>query len=488
MSDSATTSRPGFGPRLLALVPETAIAAVLVALMVNEAWMFATLGIDIEGDVGNAIRLGFETIVWLAVAHLIQRWLRVCFWEGWAESRTGLPVPRLLVDMSGVVIYLAALTMILSHVFGLSVSGLLTTSSIMIAVVGFALRYLISDVFTGVALGAEQPFKIGDWIELDDGTVGKVQQMNWRATRILTKRNILVVIPNSQLATRHFRNFSAPDEVFRDEFSIVLDYSVQANRVERLFLSSVQQVPELAAVARRPEVRIGAFHPHGAEWILRFWLPDYDSFWRLKYKLMRTIYRNLQFSGMRVPGERMDIRALKRQAKDRDIDFLNGVDLFEALTEEELQTIDAKMDRRMFKKDDPVVSQGEPGQSLFILREGIMAIYVTGEDGREIRVNQIGPGAFFGEMSLLTGATRRATVVPEVDSIGFEITKETLEPILQKRPELIEVLSEALAERDLQTKRAFESKSNGDAEARKESLTKEFVRSIRHFFDLSLHH
>ncbi len=487
MANNDSGSTGGLGARVVSLVPETAVAACLLWLMLNEPWLIGLLKLDSATEIGRAALLGFETVVWLALAHCVQRWLRVLFWEWWVGRRSGVPVPRLLVDITGVVIYLIALILILSHVYGLSVSGILTTSSIIIAVIGFALRYLISDVFTGVALGAEQPFKIGDWIEIEDGTIGQVQQMNWRATRILTKSEVLIVIPNSQLATRHFRNYSAPEEIFRDEFSIVLDYSVQAQRVERLFLSSVQQVSELASVPRKPQVRIGAFHPHGAEWILRYWLPNYDKLWALKYRLMRTVYRNLQFSGIRVPGERVDLNTVRRGA-DRDIDFLNGVDLFAALTEEELRVIDASMDRRSFKKDAPVVSQGEPGESLFILREGIMAVYVTGGDGREMRVNQIGPGAFFGEMSLLTGAARRATVVPEVDSIGFEITKETLEPILKSRPELVEFLSEALADRDLQVKRAFESKGVGGGDDQKDSLTREFVRSIRHFFDLHRHH
>lgn len=492
-ADAKMTDRGGRSGRsligdIVQILPPAALTAALVIVAVYDRELVDFLGITVSGDLGTGLIQLVETLAWFTAAYTVQRALRILFWEDWVSVRRGVPVPRLLIDMTGVAIYLATLTTVLAQVFGFSVTGLLTTSSIMIAVIGFALRNMISDVFTGVALGAEQPFTIGDWIELEDGTVGIVRQMNWRATSIVTRDEIMVVIPNSQLATRHFRNFSTPERFFRDETTVVLDYGVPALRAERLLLSAVWQVDEIMAVPRKPEVRIDGFQENGVRWLLRYWLPDYNHLWRLRYEVRRRILSNLRYSGVQVPGERIDIRNLGRKAEAQDIDFLHNVDLFAALNEDDFKEINDKMERRFFHKGEAVVRQGEPGQSLFVLREGLMNVFVTGEDENQTRVGQLGAGAFFGEMSLLTGAPRRATVIPEVDSIGFKITKETLEPILQRRPELIEQLSEALAERKLTTEQVLSSEDRRETQDQKASMTRDFVRSIRQFFDLHLHH
>lgn len=461
-----------------------ALACLLLVLVLEETSLIRAFGLEPGDDDAMSAGMAVETLFWVFAAFTVVRWLDLLFWQGYVQKRTGVPVPKLLVDVTSVVVYLAALIVILSFVFDLPVTGLLTTSSIVIAVVGFALRNMISDVFTGVALGVERPFRIGDWIQLQDGKVGRVAMMNWRATRMVTRDEVTVVIPNSQLATEFFSNYSTPEPFFRDEITIVLDYAVTGWRVERLLLSAVLQVLESVELPREPKVRIDTFLAHGIRWELRYWVPDYLERERIRYQVQRNILRNLHFSGIRVPGERIELHTLPREQPQEDIDFLHAIELFAPLTDDELHAIEAKMERRLFRKGDPVVREGEEGSSLFIVKEGSLNVYVEGKDGVETQVNHLAPGSFFGEMSLLTGAPRGATVVPETDTVGFEITKEVLEDIIQARPELAEQLSETLAERQLRTRQAMAELDANTAEQRRRSMATEFLSGMMNFFRL----
>lgn len=474
--------RKTYGP--IALIWPLAVTVIAMVAAVESDGLARAVGLEF----GQTESLWLYRIV-LALfggvaAFTLQRWLRVLFWNGLIAKRAGVRPPALLVDMTGALIYLGALILILSFVFNLPVTGLLTTSSIVIAVIGFALRTMISDLFTGIALGVERPFRIGDWVELHDGTVGRVIDMNWRATRLLTKEEITVVVSNSELAAGTFKNYSSPERFFRDEVEILLDYSVTAWRVERLLKSAVWSVPAVVEVPRELEVRIKEFTENGILWQIRFWVPDYDIMNGLRYEVQRAILRNLHFAGVRVPGQKMELRSLPKQPPQKDIDFLHAIELLAPLTDEEILVINEHMSQKLFRRGTPVVSQGEAGSSLFVVKEGMLSVYVSGEDGRETRVGSLSPGSFFGEMSLLTGAPRGASVVPEVDSLGFEITKDTLAPIIKNRPELAERLSVTLAERQMRTKAAFAALDSGSSTERRANLAQEMLGGIKRFFGI----
>ena len=173
--------------------------------------------------------------------------------------------------------------------------------------IGFALRNLISDVFTGIALGLERPLKIGDWIEFDQGEPGRIVEINWRSSRLVTADEISVVVPNSQLATAAFRNYSTPQKYWRDKFDIVLPYDVTYRQAERILLSAVAQVPNSANVPRKPDVLIGDYLERGTTWRLRYWVPDYSRLAVTRYEIKRNVLRNLYYAGIEVPHTQMDV-------------------------------------------------------------------------------------------------------------------------------------------------------------------------------------
>ncbi|WP_425405578.1 mechanosensitive ion channel family protein [Hwanghaeella sp.] len=428
--------------------------------------------------------------LFIAGAMTVNFALRHYFWHGWVEARAETQVPSLLVDISAFAVWVAGLIATLSIVFDVSVSAFVTTSGIVIAVIGFALRYMISDVFTGIALGLERPINIGDWVQLEDGTLGKVVEINWRATKLITKEQTGVVVPNTFLATHPFTNFNWPEDYFRAEFDIVLDYEVTSHQAERILLSAVTQVEDSTALPRQPDVRIKDYTPRGIKWQVRYWVPSHEDLDRIRYQVKRNILRNLHFAGLRVPHEKLDLLNSKESAdlpsaSVRDVMFLRDVHLFDSMNDEELQKLRNRMRERLCIQGEAIVRQGEEGDSLFLLREGYLDVFIDNDDGDRIMVGHLLPGMFFGEMSLLTGARRAATVIPSVDAIVFQISKEDIRSFLEESQDLVRQLSLALAERQMMNDRKLtEGVTEQEIERVRQTAADRLFQKIQGYFGL----
>jgi small-conductance mechanosensitive channel len=147
---------------------------------------------------------------------------RVLWWTHLAWSLIGIvriivldrrpTEARLLQDLMVAVVYVGVALSILAFVFGAPIGTLVATSGVVAVIFGLALQNTLGDVFSGIALTLGRPFAIGDWIQLGDGTEGRVVENNWRSTQLLTGAHNVVVLPNSVLAKVGLTNLTRPDE------------------------------------------------------------------------------------------------------------------------------------------------------------------------------------------------------------------------------------------------------------------------------------
>ncbi len=381
-----------------------------------------------------------------SAAIIVHQLIYLIVWQMLVPHWTGNSVPKLLAQMTLMLLLVIAVSIIMVRVYEVPLSGVLTTSGLFIAIIGFALRNMISDLFTGIALGIERPFSVGDWIQVPDGTVGAVVEMNWRSTRLITREEITVVIPNSELAISTFKNFSKPERAWRDEFDILLHQSVSTHQAERILLSAVNQVPEIVAVGKPPEIRIDKYTENGIVWQVRFWVPDYQQMSRLRYDVQRAISRNMHYAGLTIPAEQVQVSE-PVTSEDATFDLLRRVDLLRSLTDSEISQLQGSMSESLILEKNNVVVEGDHGDSLFIVKEGLMKVSIDGGSGSFV-VAHLLPGSFFGEMSLFTGDPRGATVTAQVDSLVLEISKTSFEPIIRARSEIAELLSETIEVRN----------------------------------------
>jgi potassium efflux system protein len=130
-----------------------------------------------------------------------------------------------------------------------------------------------------------------------------------------------------------------------------------------------------------------------------------------------------------------------------------------------------------------IVRQGEAGDSLFIIVEGVVNVQVRLEDNNVIEVARLGAGSFFGEMALLTGQDRTATVIALNETYVFEIIKADILPLLQRQPEASKLISKVLTERQLMTKSKMGNLLQ-DPQIERDVIYKRMLRGIRDFFGL----
>ncbi len=185
------------------------------------------------------------------------------------------PVPKVLLDLFRVFLYALAILVALSLFFRQDLSGILTGSGLVLAVLGFAIRNVVADTLSGIALGIEAPFRIGDWVRIETLAQGRVQEIGWRTTRLVTRDSTYVILPNSQISRQRITNFSAPRKEYRDhaELTLPVDLPVaEAKALMRQALSAAESIVE----GKPPEVEVVRYGPQGISYRVKYWVPQYD--------------------------------------------------------------------------------------------------------------------------------------------------------------------------------------------------------------------
>jgi branched-chain amino acid transport system substrate-binding protein len=187
-------------------------------------------------------------------------------------------------------------------------------------------------------------------------------------------------------------------------------------------------------------------------------------------------------------------RGVKERGDDaaKPLTLLHEVEIFRPLSEVAKLYLSQRMRRKTYAAGDTIVHQGDEGNSLFIVVEGVVSVRVNVKGSAAIsettEVARLGSGNFFGEMALLTGADRTATVVSMTETVLFEITKADIAPVMAKQPAISELFSKVLTQRRLRTSSKLSLVQQlKDAAQRKEeedTLRERIRNQIQHFFGL----
>ncbi|MEK0084246.1 mechanosensitive ion channel family protein [Benzoatithermus flavus] len=425
------------------------LGLLLVLLVARTALPGFSSGLDRTLGEGAAALLDrtLWAATWLATAFLLVRALDVCVWQ-----RRTPHLPRLLTDLVAALVWIAAGLVVVGRLTEMPLAGILTTSGVAVAVLGFALRDMLASLFAGLALNLERPYRIGDWLEITPGTVGQVVEVGWLTTRLLTQDGVGLVVPNAQLATRGFSNFDHEGGVWRDQVTVTLAYDVSPARAERILLAAAATVPAAHRTGRQPDARIVALGESGVTWTLRYWLQSYAERTEARHEVQAAILRHLYRAGLEPAHRRLDLfhtrlRPPAFEHRGRLDVLLARSDLFGLLDETDLRLLAAAARRRHVPAGEAVVRQGEPGSSLFVVVEGVLDVTIDRGQGPSRWVRLLAAGDMFGEYSLLTGEPRSATVCARTESLLFEITKADLLPVLERSPELARAMSRILTAR-----------------------------------------
>lgn len=466
------------------------LLVLAVAFHVQAPALVAWLGLGAEQ--GRLVEQVAATALWLAATYAGVTLLTALL-DAAAARRTGHRLPRLVTDLVALVIWIVAGIGIASQVFAQPVGGLIATSSVVFAVVGFAMRDTIASIVAAIAINVERPYRLDDWISLPDGGAGRIEEIGWFTTRAVTRDRVQVILPNTELATRVHRNFGAAGWYWRDSVYLRLDAGLPPARVAAVLEAALLDVEVLRQrpPERRADVVVDEVTLDGTVWRLRYWLDDYADAIELKDRVLCAALRHLHHAGLPLARPVREISEVTLPPPGRDdrrppVEQLAKSELFASLDPDQLAALAGKAEVLRLGPGATVIEAGAEGRSLFVIGEGLVDVLVDGPGDGQHLVSTLGPGSYFGEFALLCGEPRSATVRTLCTSRLFEIDRDALAPILQADPKLAERLSDILERRRSGTRRALEARrGNGAAEPGRERRGNDLVATMRRLFGLA---
>lgn len=323
----------------------------------------------------TARALGAAAIV--VAAWTIARVIDAVIWQALLPRRSCHASPRLAHTMT-TVLWLTAGSVLASTLYYDGVSAtLLTTSSVVLAIIGFAVRGVIADIFYGVVIAFERPFQINDWLRMPDGRDGLVIEMGWWSTRLLTREEFTLIVPNSKLASGLFFSLRKPEPFLRAATRVRFSEDIDPDQAERILISAAKAVQASAQLPREPEARITDISADGIEFEFRFWTPDRLARGDVRMEIQKNILRNIRVADLRLPrrpretrvGEITEDRAATAEAA---LDWISAIAVFAPRSHDERQMLADQAARTHLDPGAELLKEGEAGDSLFVVLEGVL--------------------------------------------------------------------------------------------------------------------
>jgi small-conductance mechanosensitive channel/CRP-like cAMP-binding protein len=432
--------------------------------------------------------LAFETLCVVGLANVIV--FRILL------PRIGWSPPRILVDLITAVSVIVAFIVVGTRA-GFSVAGLITTSAVLTAVVGFSLQDTLGNIMGGLALQMDNSVRIGDWISLGkDQPQGKVTEIRWRYTAIETRAWETIIIPNGILMKSQVviagRRQGVTVPRWRRSVDFYVDFrtppTVVIETVGRAFLTD--PIPRMAAEPA-PHVLFHGVKDSFAHYVVRYWLddlafddlPDSDVRTRLFYALTRAgIPLSIPAAAVFLTSEssERDERKLTEGSAQR-LRAIEQVDLFKELSEDMRGQLADQLAHAPFARGEAVTHEGAYEDGLYMIVRG-EAVVRIGRDGMAKDVATLGPGQVFGEMSLMTGEARAATVIAATDLECYRVDKSAFNTLLRQHPEIAEQVAEVLATRRMALDAARDE--IGEPSQKLRAAKQDLLGRIRGFFGL----
>ncbi len=443
-----------FLSRLLkARLPFGLIGSMILTLLVSQGLLF-WLSNNTLPTLNNAQRNVWLTVTFLLGLSTILRAIKWTLLE-LLVNRRSVKIPPFLLDISEWFIMLFVILLTIRLVFGVELTGLLVTSTVASAIIGLALQDTLGNLISGISLQIEAPFSADDWVEID-GIEGIIVRQNWRTLTLLTREDHRVMLTNSTVAESKIINYSRPTNRQIQTVYLTLSESYSPNLVKRTLVEAVTGLEE---VILHPRLRshVVSMQDGCVTYGLSYWLDDYSDKVVMRDKVLTRAWFTLHRAGIHIPDPTGDYKVslvpekasqLALEARqERLFDMMNSLHWLDVLSESQLRQLASRTAVSTYTSGEQLVKQGDPGDSLFIINKGAVSVYVRSADGRSVYANQLNAGDFFGEMSLLTGEARSASIRANEETEVIIIDKEAFATVLTQDPTILERFVTALERR-----------------------------------------
>jgi small-conductance mechanosensitive channel len=461
----------------------------LIVLLISRYWGLSLL----EGhfspktieEIGHVIMVA----VVIATTLFIDGLIRYYYWHRYLHRRRNLEAPALIQDLLTIALFLFGLSIGLWWQEGFSFTGFITASGATAIVLGIALQTVIQDLFSGLSINLDGSYALGDWLtvytdQMPEPIYGRVTHITWRSTFMALDDGRRLMVPNHMVTANPVMNHSRPADAKRLFVEVGVDGRMPAERVLDMLLGEAFKAVRRPGLARTPEptVILTRLTADAMFYEVRFYYyPDQIEPSAAKSVVLFALQDVIIQNRMPQPVTQIELS----RTPDFDLVFdatevrraLHHATLFANVLNEEQSAELARLSRRVeFVRGSNLVQQNDPGDSMFIILEGAARVSVLGQNNDPREVAVLAAGDVVGEMSLMTGDPRNATVTAMTRLRVLEITKSPIEVLLKASPELLQRFSHVLA------KRAQERQAIADRTIQVAAVEQDLMARMRNFF------
>lgn len=424
--------RRGLISRALAGLVKWLVAVILLA------WLEQTLppgrtGLDV------ALTLALLAAIWMAC----RQGLDVLYDMLYLAQGEGQPGRHILKDLCKFLILIVLIGAGLRDILNVQIGSLLTSSAILTAVIGLSMQDTIGSLLSGLLLEIEKPFQIGDWIKMGK-TEGRVAGISWRYTKVVTLDANVVLLPNNLVAKERLVNYNRPGAALRRVVPVPAPADTPPVRVKSAILTALARAEGVAANPA-PMVRLTRLRADQAVYAAIFYVTRFNAAIAAEDAVLSAVWYEFLERGIELPppGRRLSFRQHHDpSAAPERTAALAKVQLLAGMAESDLQLLAKVSVTRRFAPGQTVFAKGETGTTMSIVVSGQVAVLA---DDRQLA--SLGAGQIFGEMALLTGEPRQATIRALAATTCLEVDREGFRMVLSRHPEIVERVRRICEER-----------------------------------------
>lgn len=391
-----------------------------------------------------------ETILWITLIYWGLTLINQLLFQDAQEGSWRANVPKIFLDLSRTFWVLVGAALVCSTVWEADLAGLLTALGVGSLVIGLALQDSLGNIFSGIALLFERPVSIGDWVQIGDIT-GYVKEITWRSVHVYTQEKHLVIIPNSEIATGNFTNYSHEGKIHGVNIDMGVSYDDPPNKVIPVLKQTILQT---IGVFHDPEPQIFliSYNDFAIIYRIRFFVKDYPQRMISSHDFNVRLWYAFKRHGITIPFptqieyEYKSTLPTPESLEKKSVNILLTVPGWDVINEEELIKTYKESTVKTFAKNEIVILEQQPLNGLYVILEGKAEMSIIDPDTHQtIILSQLTQGDIFGEKSaLISGQVSDVTIIAIEDLQILLIPINILRLNLQTFPLLATKLGEIM--------------------------------------------
>lgn len=388
-----------------------------------------------------------ETFIWILIVNALIAIVNVIFFSEFGKKKK-TKIPQLFLDIFRVMMVLLGAAIVLSVVWGADLGGLVTALGLGSFVIGLALQDTLGNLFSGIALVYEKPFTEGDYIEVE-GQIGRVVEMNWRAIRLETREQELIVIPHLIIGQGTIKNFSQPTKVHIMKTELGFSHSNPPNKVKEALMEACHSTPGIL-VEPEPEVKTNAYTESKVVYEVEFAIKDFKEHEDVMDDFMSRVWYTTRRHRLIMPisqimvhnaGEVEDYEETMQLQLERSLNRLPNI---LPINKTNVKELIGGSEIQYFGKGEFIIKQGDKTGALYIILEGKAIMETIIPDNGVITLGQLMPGDFFGEITLFTSKFSTFSVTALEDLKLISIFPDEVLEMIELNPKLAEHLDQMM--------------------------------------------